>query len=105
MHDVFEVVAHYDFIFMKLVEVRYSDLAKFHDRIQMIECVFQEADLNNYFSITHHTTKTKIILEFASLKKRKAFFFAGREEHRFYKNQRRDQQPRGQFRSSKLSMH
>jgi hypothetical protein len=58
---------------------------------QEIGCAVQESDVNNIFSRTHKTknnkTKTKIVLEFTTLKERKDFSFAGRE-HRFNKQQR-----------------
>jgi regulator of replication initiation timing len=64
---------------------------------QEIGCAFSEADLDKYYSRTTTTrsnvTKTKIILEFSSLKKRKEFYFAGRD-HRFNKDQQGPQQER-----------
>jgi hypothetical protein len=51
-----------------------------------VGCEIKAVDVNNYFLRTHTTsknvTKTKIIIEFVSLKKRMDFYFAGRD-HRF----------------------
>jgi hypothetical protein len=84
-------------------EAAENALAFVKEYAQEIGCSIKESDLNNYYSSTHtrnNTTKTKIVLEFASLKKRKDFYFAGRE-HRFYKDQQKNQQPR-KFRSIKV---
>jgi hypothetical protein len=65
-----------------------------------IGCAVEESDINNVYSRTqktrNNTTKTKIVLEFTTLKKRKDYYFAGRN-FRFHKNQkdRQQQQQRG----------
>jgi regulator of replication initiation timing len=65
-----------------------------------IGCAVLETDLDNFYSRTHktrkNTTKTKIVLEFTSLKKRKEFYFAGRE-HRFERKNQQQQSGRYRF--------
>jgi regulator of replication initiation timing len=62
---------------------------------QEIGCVVHESDLNHFYARTQKTrsnvTKTKIILEFSTLNKRKEFYLAGRA-HRFQKTQGERQQ-------------
>jgi hypothetical protein len=60
-----------------------------------IGCDVKDTDLTTFYSRTRKTrnnqTKTKIVLEFRCLKKRRDFYFAGRD-HRFQNRKRQDHQ-------------